>query len=449
MKHLLPLLLLSSSLFAQVYLKTAGAPVVALPNNHPLVAEAYKNFIAKVEQNPIRIPDSIVVKGLVKGNKIKDLDAQGVSINQNQNLINSLNAEQFGQLGAFELGVVVPALSIEPLEINDFDEYPKLEYCKDFPDANQAFFANCFAYHVAQFKKLIELPKFYKNPNLEGPTEMELHIGVDGRVRQVSITNSSFNPELNDFLIQQFQKLKFPEGPKKNGKAAAYKTYYSKDFFNFDAKSDYQKILASKKNSAFEKVFWYNKSKSDPSKPTLDSVSIRNAASAFLAIGDTDEANGAFNSLLSKELQQTHYYRFVANSNPENWELVEKTSQFDKGILHFGTVEVPPVFPGCENEGNPEALRNCFSTAVMRHVSKNFHFPELAKKSGATGKVFVNFYIEKDGSIHTIEILRGVHPALDIEVIRVVSTFPKMTSAQQKGEPIRISYVLPINAKIM
>jgi len=59
---------------------------------------------------------------------------------------------------------------------------------------------------------------------------------------------------------------------------------------------------------------------------------------------------------------------------------------------------------------------------------------------------FPNFFIfEKDGSVSNVKVLRGVCESIDAEAVRVVKKMPKWKPAtSQKGEPVRVSYNLPI-----
>ncbi|MDZ7848833.1 MAG: energy transducer TonB [Owenweeksia sp.] len=72
----------------------------------------------------------------------------------------------------------------------------------------------------------------------------------------------------------------------------------------------------------------------------------------------------------------------------------------------------------------------------------------MARQMGLEGKVYVSFVVEKDGSISNVEVLRGVDPLLDDEAIRVINKLPDMTPAKQRGKPVRMSFTMPINAKL-
>lgn len=74
----------------------------------------------------------------------------------------------------------------------------------------------------------------------------------------------------------------------------------------------------------------------------------------------------------------------------------------------------------------------------------NMKYPEDAAKKGIQGRVFVQFVVEKDGSITNAKVLRGVDPTLDKEAIRVVEASPKWNPGLQRGKPVRVSYTFPI-----
>lgn len=132
----------------------------------------------------------------------------------------------------------------------------------------------------------------------------------------------------------------------------------------------------------------------------------------------------------------------------EEVEVIEMEEEVSDEILNFAIVESVPIFPGCENEPSNEAKKLCFQRQIMSFVSRNFEFPEMARQMGISGKVYVNFVIEKNGSISNAEVVRGVDPLLDDEAIRVVKMIPKLIPAKQRGKPVRMSFTLPINARL-
>lgn len=127
---------------------------------------------------------------------------------------------------------------------------------------------------------------------------------------------------------------------------------------------------------------------------------------------------------------------------------VEKVEEETDEVFNFAVVENRPVYPGCEKYATEEEKWACMEKSMNAHISKNFKFPEQARVMGISGRVFVNFIIEKDGSISNVQIARGVDKLLDDEAIRVVKSLPKFSPAKQRGKPVRMQYTLPITAKL-
>jgi protein TonB len=95
--------------------------------------------------------------------------------------------------------------------------------------------------------------------------------------------------------------------------------------------------------------------------------------------------------------------------------------------------EHAPSFPG----GN-----------ILQFIQENLHYPEEAAKDSIEGRVVVTFIVETDGSISNIEVVRGIHPLLDKEAIRVMGLMPKWNPAMNNDTPIRVKTSLPVTFKL-
>ncbi len=98
----------------------------------------------------------------------------------------------------------------------------------------------------------------------------------------------------------------------------------------------------------------------------------------------------------------------------------------------YETIERAPEFPGGEQE-------------FYDYISEEIKYPAKAKELGQEGSVYVQFIIEKDGSVTNVIVIRGVSTSIDEEAIRVISQMPKWTPGYQDGEPVRVQYVIPIH----
>lgn len=86
--------------------------------------------------------------------------------------------------------------------------------------------------------------------------------------------------------------------------------------------------------------------------------------------------------------------------------------------------------------------------AFYEYVQKKMKYPAQARRMGIEGKVFVEFVIEKDGTITDVKAIKGIGAGCDEEAVRVVQSAPKWKPGKQRGKPVRQRMVLPISFKL-
>jgi TonB family protein len=96
------------------------------------------------------------------------------------------------------------------------------------------------------------------------------------------------------------------------------------------------------------------------------------------------------------------------------------------------SVEQMPEFPG--------GIKN-----LTKYLKENLKYPTTASDMGISGKVVVQFVVEKDGRITNIKVLRGIGGGCDEEAVRVVSMMPNWKPGTQNGKPVPVYYYLPIS----
>lgn len=101
----------------------------------------------------------------------------------------------------------------------------------------------------------------------------------------------------------------------------------------------------------------------------------------------------------------------------------------------FAIVEQMPEFPGG-------------TQALMQFLAKEIKYPEIAKKAGVEGRVFVQFVIGPDGSIRDVAVVRGVGAGCDEEAVRAVRAMPKWIPGKQRGQAVPVRYAMPIVFKL-
>lgn len=114
-------------------------------------------------------------------------------------------------------------------------------------------------------------------------------------------------------------------------------------------------------------------------------------------------------------------------------EIEEPEPEEKDEIIIFA--EQQPSFPGGIN-------------AFYEYVGKNLEYPRQAIKQGREGKVFVQFVVNKDGSLTDIQVIKGIGDHCDAEAIRVLKTAPRWSPGKQRGKPVRVRMVIPITFKL-
>lgn len=100
-------------------------------------------------------------------------------------------------------------------------------------------------------------------------------------------------------------------------------------------------------------------------------------------------------------------------------------------IKDFVGVEQQPEFPGGETE-------------MRKFLSRNVQYPAAAQRGNISGRVVVQFVVERDGSIGATKILKSIGFGCDEEAIRVIKSMPKWNPGKQNGKPVRVYFNLPV-----
>jgi len=107
----------------------------------------------------------------------------------------------------------------------------------------------------------------------------------------------------------------------------------------------------------------------------------------------------------------------------------DKNNQIIDDNTIYTAVEVRPDFPG--------GMQKFYD-----FVSKNFKTPE---EDEVSGKIMIQFVVEKDGSLTDIKVVRDLGFGTGKEAERVLRKSPKWKPGVQNGRPVRVSYLLPIS----
>lgn len=125
---------------------------------------------------------------------------------------------------------------------------------------------------------------------------------------------------------------------------------------------------------------------------------------------------------------------FYAGSQAQT--TIGKSERKDTSVTKTWDIpETQPSFPGGKQK-------------LMEFLASNTHYPEECLKDSIEGRVVVSFMIERNGEITDIKVVKGVHPAMDNEAVRVVSMMPKWCPGKINGQSRRVRYTLPFTFRL-
>ena len=104
----------------------------------------------------------------------------------------------------------------------------------------------------------------------------------------------------------------------------------------------------------------------------------------------------------------------------------------------FLVVEEMPEF-----SGGKEALAN--------FIASNINYPVEAKAEKAEGRVVVSVVVSSTGKVKNAKIIRGIHPALDAEAMRVIGLLPLQPDwkpGKEKGVAVDVAVTVPVEFKL-
>jgi hypothetical protein len=128
------------------------------------------------------------------------------------------------------------------------------------------------------------------------------------------------------------------------------------------------------------------------------------------------------------------------SSNKGNYEEVYESGIFKSGtftlldgkLITYDKMEAPPEFKGGMAE-------------FYKYLGRSYKFPAEAQRNRVSGKLYVTFVVEKDGTLADLSFKNNLGYGTQEEAIRVLNECPKWIPGKQHGMPVRVKYNININ----
>jgi len=80
-------------------------------------------------------------------------------------------------------------------------------------------------------------------------------------------------------------------------------------------------------------------------------------------------------------------------------------------------------------------------------IQKKIVYPEIAKRAGVEGKVYVLAFVDESGTVTKAQIIKGIGAGCDEAALDAVLK-TKFTPGKQRGKPVRVQVSIPILFKL-
>lgn len=101
----------------------------------------------------------------------------------------------------------------------------------------------------------------------------------------------------------------------------------------------------------------------------------------------------------------------------------------------YSLADQQPTYPGGMN-------------AFFNYIKTSMVYPESAKANGLEGRVFVEYVVEKDGSVTNARVLKSLSEDCDKEAVRLVTNSEKWNPGKIDDKVVRVKMAIPLNFKI-
>jgi protein TonB len=127
-----------------------------------------------------------------------------------------------------------------------------------------------------------------------------------------------------------------------------------------------------------------------------------------------------------------------------NIETTQDTKVEEVIVAEQPKEEVEEIFTIVEEPAAPKGGMPAF----YKYVGDKIKYPAQARRMAIEGRVFVEFVINKDGSISDVKAVKGIGAGCDEEAVRIIQNSPAWTPGKQRGKPVKQRMVLPITFKL-
>ncbi len=175
----------------------------------------------------------------------------------------------------------------------------------------------------------------------------------------------------------------------------------------------------------------------------LIKLKIANPKSEYIVLEMNEEGKKKLEELdKNEEFSKKLISMSVIKNADQSFVILQKGDKTNQ--LSEMTAKDGEIFTIVEESATPEGG----FPVLYEYIAANLKYPQEARMKGIEGKVFIEFTVNKDGTLQDIQAVKGIGAGCDTEAIRVMNGSPKWIPASQRGKVVRQRMVLPISFKL-
>lgn len=112
----------------------------------------------------------------------------------------------------------------------------------------------------------------------------------------------------------------------------------------------------------------------------------------------------------------------------------------------YKVVDQMPKFSDCVNEDASDEV-DCSELELFKFMGENLLYPRAALMKGTSGKVYVQFIVEKNGSLSDINVVRDIGDDCGdaaLELMNYMNNIHSWIPGRKDGKVVRVIMTLPI-----
>ena len=80
-------------------------------------------------------------------------------------------------------------------------------------------------------------------------------------------------------------------------------------------------------------------------------------------------------------------------------------------------------------------------------IQKLIVYPEIAKRAGVQGRVYIKAYVDETGKVTKVELIRGIGAGCDEAAMKAVNSV-MFKPGKQRGKPVKVQVTVPVLFKL-